>query len=404
MFSKIWLILFLGGSILAVGEPLPSDFHKTKPKLVLVLVIDQFRADYLERFRSRFLPAKSANGSLGGFQYLMAEGAYYPQAQFDLLQNMTGPGHSQILSGSYPYQNGIALNRWYDKATGEKVYCSEDDSHATLGDARRGTHLGTSPRNFIGTTVGDELKNAGHASKVVTISIKDRAAIFMGGYRADAAFWMDRNHLWTSSHFYFPDGKLPSWLVEHNGANAKASGKWEWKSQQSAPGTATGMSSGDPTFSHEISLGTKEDFSSPVGLELTESFAELAFTQYSLGKGTHPDLLAVSFSSHDYVGHAYGPNSQEMEEMTVSDDKSIAKLLNFVNKKVSGGLKNVLVVLTADHGIPPTPEFLKKNRISSERLDEKKTIEDVESYLRGKIGKSPEDDRWLSCRIYRDRR
>ncbi|MGZ3807769.1 MAG: alkaline phosphatase family protein, partial [Bacteriovorax sp.] len=140
-----------------------------KPKLIVVLIIDQFRADYLTRFKERFLPVKNASGAVGGFNYLMSQGAYFPYAQYDILQSMTGPGHASVLTGSYPYQSGIPINDWYDSKSGKNIYCVEDEGTTIVGAPENKDLPGMSPKNLMGSTVGDELKNAGYPSKVISI-------------------------------------------------------------------------------------------------------------------------------------------------------------------------------------------------------------------------------------------
>ncbi|MGZ3687882.1 MAG: alkaline phosphatase family protein, partial [Bdellovibrionota bacterium] len=324
-----------------------------RPKLIFMIVIDQFRADYLTRFEKRFLPPRSQGGDVGGFRYLMTQGAYYPFAQYDLLQSMTCPGHATVLTGAYPYQAGIPANDWFDPETLQRVYCAEDPTQATVGAETTDPHLGTSPKNLIADTVGDELKNAGIPSRVVTVALKDRAAIMMGGHRADLALWMDPgSHHWVSSKFYLPDGKLPGWVVHLNETLDQHKGEaitWDY------PGPGSGLST-EKYFPHKADFGTRESMAMPLGVDLTETAAERAFEAFKLGQGAGTDLFAVSFSSHDYVGHQFGPNSREMEEMTVAEDFAISQLLNMVREKVPGGLKNTVVILTGDHGIPPIPE------------------------------------------------
>ncbi|HTL11208.1 MAG TPA: alkaline phosphatase family protein, partial [Bdellovibrionota bacterium] len=257
------------------------------PKLTVMLVIDQFRADYLLRFQKRFMAAGGADGKVGGFRFLMEKGAYYPDAQYDIMQSMTGPGHATVLSGSYPYQNGIVGNEWYDPKTGQIEYCVEDPTTPTVGATPKSTHIGTSPRNFNGSTVGDEIKNAGHASKVISIALKDRAAILMGGYRADLAVWMDfASYHWVSSKHYLPDGKLPAWIEDENKKVAERSGStYTWKTL----GPETSLTQPDPftfgdefkkaygvKFPHEAKVGNRSSAGMPIGLEETLSMAERA--------------------------------------------------------------------------------------------------------------------------------
>ncbi len=380
--------------------PLSTKVLTERPKLILTLVVDQFRADYLTRFQSRFLPAQGKDGRLGGFNYLMNSGAYYPFAEYDILNCMTGPGHATILSGAYPYRMGIPSNSWYDQTRQREIYCVEDETKKLIGVEITPDHTGTSPKNFIGTTFGDELKNAGYPSRVISIAVKDRAAILMGGHRADLALWTHRKPLtWVTSQHYASE--LPEWVKKLNATEFKTT-ESEWK----AEGKATGLSASDPavpsnnrfvgllgqSFPH---VGKNEfQLSLPFGLKITENAAEKALAAYSLGKGKATDLLAVSFSSFDYAGHTFGLNSLEMEEMTVATDRTISKLLNAVNHAVPGGLKNVVVVLTADHGVAPNPDWLKQNKIRAERWSEKSLIKEWNAFLDQKFGSLP--DGWIA--------
>ncbi len=394
-------LLLLASSIASAAEPGPRILPP-RPKLVLVLVIDQFRADYLLRFEKRFLPVRQKNGDVGGFSYLMTQGAYYPIAQYDVIQNMTCPGHATILTGAPPYQTGIPVNHWNDPATGESVYCAEDPNHKAI-DAPQKAHTGTSPKNLLATTLGDELKNAGFGSRVVTLALKDRSAIMLGGHRADLAMWTAGTpSQWVSSTYYLKDGKLPDWMVKLNGQLRKRDQDTiHWK----AEGEGTGLS--DPThrpymdtwnlgpgFPHIMPVTARSALSTPYGLEVTTNAAQAAFDHYKLGRGTAPDLLGVSFASHDYMGHAFGPNSREMEEMTIEGDRQISRLLNHVRKNLPGGLKNVVIVLTADHGIAPDPDWAKAHGIDAGRINEKKLTEKLEAALIDKFGK-PDGDKWV---------
>lgn len=380
-----------------------GEIIQKRPNLILLLVIDQFRPDYLTRFENHFTSARKGS-EVGGFRYLMSEGAHFPLAEYDMLQCMTGPGHATLLSGAHPYQMGIPLNYWFDRENGKPQYCvSDNDSPIVASSASdEKDSNGLSPKNFRSTTVGDELKNSGRASKVVSIALKDRASILMGGHRADLATWFDPKRFeWVSSRFYFPDGKLPLWLTK---ANAKLKKRFGEKYTWTATGTGSGLS--DPTthpaenpknrrigasFPHETTLKGSEPLSTPFGVEITTDLTVQALDAYALGKTKGAtDILAVSLSTHDYVAHSFGPNSREIEEMTLYEDRAISKLLNAVNKKIPGGLKNVTIVFTADHGGPNSPEYLKKNRIDAGYFDHKKMVETLNSELEKKFGKAPE--------------
>jgi len=381
-----------------------------KPKLVVVLVIDQLRADYLTRFASRFLPAVSKGGKLGGFEYLKARGAYWPFAEYDYLQCMTGPGHASISTGAYPYQFGIPANYWFDHEKKQPVYCTEDAEFATVGTDKAKPRAGTSPRMLIGTTFGDELKNAGYPSKIVSIALKDRAAILMGGHRADLAVWFDGGSFkWVSSRYYLPDGKLPAWVEALNAEfTRRKDEKIVWNVEKGKP---TGLTEDKPVilekdnsnasigreFPHWGTIGSPTALNLPYGLEITVDAAEKALDAFKLGRGAATDILFVSFSSHDYTGHGFGPNSREMEEFTVADDRAVSRLLNIINAKVDGGLAKTLIVLTGDHGSPSSAEYLTQNKVPAGRIDDKAIKDKLETFLTNRFGKTKEP--WIGAVI-----
>lgn len=378
-----------------------------KPKLAVVLVFDQFRADYLTRFESRFLPAKGKNGMVGGFKYLMENGAYFPLAEHSNFQNMTCPGHAAILTGSYPYQNGITINDWYDNESQSPVYCVEDAKAPLVGIPTKDVRAGRSPRLMSGTTVGDELKNGGWKSKVAAVALKDRAAILLGGHRADLALWFDLDSFqWVSSRFYLRDGKLPAWVDKLNlnvAADKNKLIKW------TALGLGTGRSedgnvsvekkfseSIGANFPHETKIGTEESLLFPYGVEKTFDAAIAAQAGMKLGSGPDTDVLAVSISTHDFVGHVYGPNSREIEELTIAEDQQVARFLNYLNKAIPGGLKQTLVIMTADHGAGPVPALLNANGIDAGVLDDAEIAKDLNQMLEKKY-KSPPSGNWVTA-------
>lgn len=400
-------------SLQAYAAPQSNPSEKSKaPKLILMLVIDQFRADYLLRFESRFLPARGASGvkrKWGGYRTLMNGGAYYPYAQYDILQSMTCPGHATVLTGAYPYQAGIPSNEWFNTATQKYTYCAEDPASSIVGAKVDDPHLGTSPKNLLASTVGDELKNAGYPSKVVTLSLKDRAAIMMGGQRPDLAVWLEpKSFQWVSSKFYLPGGELPAWVRGLNEELKAAKGNaLAWRPD----GPGTGFSAkdskalidaknagkyGGTAFPHETKMGSKESLAFPFGLEITEKAAEAAIDWMKLGQGESTDLFAVSFSTHDYLGHVFGPNSREMEEMTIAEDQILAKFLNHLERKIPGGLANVTIVLTGDHGITPNPDWLADHQVKSGRIDETLLAKQINDRLQEKFGKLKDAQSFVS--------
>ena len=292
----------------ASAAPISYAGYAVKPKLIVVIVIEQFRADYLTRFPEKFLSATGPKTSVGGFRYLMSNGAYFPMAKFDFLQNMTCPGHAAIMTGSSPSRTHIPLNEWIDRESSKRRYCVADDVD------------GLSPRQLQGTTVGDEIKNTGAPSRSVSLALKDRAAILLGGHRSDISFWIDKG-AWTSSNYY--GKKLPVWLASENERLKKDLDKdYVWGAQKAK-------------------RGALESYALPYGAEITTDAAIAALRGAGLGKSGTTDVLTLSYSTHDILGHAVGPNAQEMESLTIAEDKEIARLLNAIKAEVPGGLKTV---------------------------------------------------------------
>ena len=353
------------------AHPLSLAAFEERPKLVVVLVVDQLRADTLTRFASRFLPARSSTGAPGGYRWLMQEGAYFPFAEYGLLQAMTGPGHATVLTGSFPYRNGIALNLWCETApdgSTRSSYCVDDAGSPLVGGnpplAPRETpwscsapvESGVSPRRLIGTTVGDELKSAGLQSRVISISLKDRAAVLLGGHHADLALWFDTQGWgWISSRYYLPSGALPPWVAALDGRVSARRGEELVFANTGGP---SGRAEGGE-FRSTRRIGESGALKTPYGLELTVDAALAAIEAEDLGGRADPDLLALSFSSHDYLGHDLGPNRIELEELTVAEDRQLARLFGALQRRLPRGLDDALIVLTADHGMSPAPGFLR---------------------------------------------
>ncbi|WP_141734110.1 alkaline phosphatase family protein [Oligoflexus tunisiensis] len=377
-----------------------------KPKLILTLVVDQFRVDQLARFHSRLLPAQGARGEAGGFRYLTERGAYYPFAEFGLLQNMTCPGHATILTGAHAYQHGIPINIWYDAASGKKIYCVEDPASLQVGVADPSQVRGVSPRNLRGSTLGDELKNSGYPTRVVTIALKDRSAILLGGARADLALWFDRDgQHWVSSRYYLPQGELPTWVQELNASlrkNQKDQLHWakpagagsgtSWTSNEHVTLSKTTEAMGRD-FPHRTSGRHAQAVNYPEGTVWTVDAAVKALQSLKLGRGQATDLLAVSFSSHDGLSHSYGPNSRQLEELMLVEDREIARLLQAVQKTV--GLDETVIVLTGDHGGMPSAEWLRAQKMDAGRVDEAGLQQQAEAFLVKTFG-AAQDGSWLA--------
>jgi predicted AlkP superfamily pyrophosphatase or phosphodiesterase len=315
-------------------------FAAERPKLVVAIAIDQFRYDYLTRFRSDYH---------GGLDLLLRDGADFTNARYLQAPTVTAVGHSIFLSGAMPAVSGIVANAWYDRQTKQQVTSVCDWNYKVVGgdQPQHGSKCTdedpASPKRLLVSTVGDELRNVNDESKVIGISLKARASILPSGHRANLAFWFDiSSGNFVTSTFYCD--RLPDWASQFD--------------QKSL--AATYLDKPWPNFPRwkfRASSESTEKFSkipaSPWGNELVERFAEAAILGEKLGQRGPTDLLTVSFSSNDYVGHAVGPDAPEVRDMSIRVDDQIGKLLQLVDQKV--GLKNTIVVLTADHGVAPVP-------------------------------------------------
>ena len=356
--------------------------YPAKPKLVVILVVDQLRADYLTKFKSAFLPAGTSTAP-GGYRFLMEKGAYFPMAEYPLLQNMTCPGHATISTGALPYQHGVTLNGWMDASTAKKNYCVGDSNHAIVGSKSESN--GISPKNLIGTTLTDQIKSHAPASRVYAISIKDRGSVLMGGHRADLALWFDsKNHSWVTSKYYAPSGVLPLWTRKLNE-----------KLQESKETPYVWKSTGPAAFEKTVSKSEKAILQTPYGIEITTDAAIAALKTHGLGNGNGIDVLTVSYSSHDYAGHEYGPDSEELKQMTLHEDRTLARLFREIQNHVPGGLSQTLIVLTADHGVSPAPFVLKETRIDHGRINGKKILADLNATLAERFGPVSVGEGWL---------
>lgn len=373
------------------------------PKLVLAISIDQFRQDFLRRFEDHF--------GEGGFNLLRRQGAEFTNAHYEHAATKTGAGHAVILSGTYAKVNGIIANEWYDVEKRKEVYCVQDSSSPLLGVDMEGR----SPHNFAGLMVGDVQKLANPASKVITVSSKDRAAILMGGKLADAAYWRE-DTLFVSSTYY--QDQLPGWVQAFNreGHVTGDHGRtWERLLPAEVYQTVgpddvaheDGSNGMGRTFPHPIDGGSDEiDDSfleafgkSPYSLRTVESFAERAIVKEKLGQRGATDLLAISLSANDKVGHAYGPYSQEVMDITVRTDRILKRLFDFVDKKV--GLENVVIVLTSDHGVAPIPEVLqsRNSKVNARRYHPREIRGPAEEALTEAFGAPRTADSWI---LYHD--
>jgi hypothetical protein len=351
--------------LLALLLSAASLFAAEKPKLVLAIVIDQFRYDYLLRFRTEYKE---------GLDRLLTRGAVFTNANYEHFPTVTAVGHSTFLSGALPSISGIVGNDWLDRDTGKVVTSVSDDSVKTLGGAGDG---GASPNRLLVSTVGDELKMSnGSRSRVIGVSIKDRSAILPAGHMADGAFWFDpKNGSFISSTFYFAE--LPGWASEFNAAHPADRYK--------------GAAWLDRTYPNETGEKLYQALlDSPFANDLVEAFAERAVEGEKLGQRGVTDLLAVSFSANDHVGHAVGPDAPEVHAISVSTDQEIGRLFQFLDSRM--GMQNVLVVLTGDHGVAPLAEVNQARHMPGGRMAPGIVKDTVQAALTKKYG----EGKWIT--------
>lgn len=356
----------------------------SRPKLVVGVVVDQMRWDYLYRFYDRY--------GKGGLKRLMNDGFNCQNTKIDYLPSFTAPGHTCIYTGSVPALHGIVANEWEDIRTGREWYCTEDTTVQSVGGGKAGL---MSPRNMLASTITDELRLATNfRSRTFGISIKDRGAILPAGHSANAAYWYDgENGSFISSSFYMK--QLPQWLRHFNQRNITDSlMKQDWNTlypiasyKESTPddNAYEGAMKGEarPVFPHKTSatMGKSKDAirSTPYGNTITRLMAQACIEGERLGQQGTTDFLAVSFSSTDYVGHQYAPNSIEIEDTYLRFDQELEQLLNYLDTKVGKG--NYTLFLTADHGGAHNPTFLNDNRIPGRSLPMAKITKALNRFL-----------------------
>lgn len=354
---------------LAAAPRTPS--FPNRPKLVIGIVVDQMRYDYLYRYYDKY--------SNGGFRRMMDEGFNARNNHYHYAATYTGPGHAAIYTGSAPALNGIVGNEFYDRNLGRLVYCAEDSTVQTVGATGTAGHM--SPRNMKSTTMGDQLKLATDGrAKVVGIALKDRGSILPAGHAADGAYWFDsKDGNWITSSFY--RNELPKWAQDFNARRLPeqyVKQKWETllpldKYTESTPDDqpyeATLPGEAKAVHPHEfvaVAGGNKFETlrTSPFGDELTKEFALAALKGEQLGQDGITDMLCVSFSSPDYIGHAFGTHSVEIEDNYLRLDRQLADLFAQLDATVGKGAWTAF--LSADHGVADIPGYAKTYRIPAD--------------------------------------
>jgi len=369
-----WLVVLV--AFLAALPSAHASAYNARPKLIVVIVIDQFRGDYLERYREQF--------GDGGFRMFLDHGAYFADCNYDYADTRTAPGHSTLFTGSYASGHGILANEWWDPQKKKLVTSVEDDTVKLLGITS--TAPGASPHNLLSDTLGDEMKLAtGGKAKVFGISLKDRAAILPAGLSGDGAYWIDgKTGAWITSTYYHQ--VLPVWVDNFN-ANHRAD-KYlnrEWKDGEGKVLASTAPrknKDGSPAGFYEV-VG-----STPFANDYEFEFAKELVVYEKLGTGPATDLLVVSLSANDILGHRVGPDSPLMKGMALEMDRQLKDFFEFLGHQI--GLANVWLALSADHGVAPLPEFAKTLRLPAANLDTDALQTQVNSLLTKKYSRKAE--------------
>jgi predicted AlkP superfamily pyrophosphatase or phosphodiesterase len=358
VFALALLLIF---QTISIAQP----YNGKRPKLVVGLVVDQMRWDFLYRYYNRY--------GEGGFKRLIAQGFSAENTLIPYAQTVTAAGHACVYTGSVPAINGIMGNEWFDAQKGKEVYCVEDDSVQVVGGVANSEPM--SPKNLFTTTISDELRLATNfQSKVIGIAIKDRGSILPAGHSGTAYWYEGGNGSFVSSTWYMQS--LPEWAQKFNNkkiADTYYAKNWntlypiETYTQSDADNVPYEGKGADaaPVFPHQLQQFAGKNYgairATPFGNNITLDFAKEALKAEQLGKDEITDLLAVSLSSPDYIGHQYGPNSIEIEDTYLRLDKDLEAFFNFLDNEV--GKNEYVFFITADHGVAHVPAFLAKNKM-----------------------------------------
>ena len=359
----------------------------TAPKLVVGIIVDQMRYDYLTRFWNHY--------GEGGFKRLAEQGFNAKNHHFNYAPTSTGPGHTSVYTGATPSSHGIIGNNWYDKEIDKSVYCASDDSYNSIGTNTDAGKM--SPHRMLTTTITDQLRlHTQMRGKTIAVALKDRGAVLPGGHTANAAYWFEGDDVgkWITSSYYMQ--ALPKWVTDFNTSGKVQSYKKAWTTLKDI---STYIESGvdnnnyeglfetetAPVFPHSTPnlLNKSKDFEiikyTPWGNSLTTDFALAALENEKLGADTDTDFLAISYSSTDYIGHKFGVNSKEIQDTYLRLDLDLQRLLNTLDNKVGAG--QYTVFLTADHGAINVPAYLKDQKIPAGYLNGKETRTKFNEFL-----------------------
>jgi predicted AlkP superfamily pyrophosphatase or phosphodiesterase len=389
MKRSVLMVISLLAMIVSFGQPVKNNLLQ-RPKLVVGIVVDQMRWDYLYRYYDRY-------GS-GGFKRLLNDGFSCENTMINYIPSVTAAGHSTIFSGSVPALSGIAGNDWMDQLTGKMIYCTSDSTVMALGNASA-IDGKMSPRNLLVSTITDELRIATNfQSKVIGVSLKDRASILPAGHVANGAYWFDdaTGHFITSTYYM---KELPDWVVKFNDKNRTGQLMEKgWSTlypintyKESGPDSVEyeGKFIGETSsaFPHDMKTIYSKNKSSfrqtPFGNTITMEFVKEALDAYQLGRGLATDFLTINFASTDYVGHLFGPNSIEMEDTYLRLDKELADFFQLLDTKIGKG--QYLIFLTADHGAAYNVGFMQQYNLPAGYWSQRPLVDTLNKILSAKF-------------------
>ncbi len=406
-FGLLSFLILITASAFGQTTTTNSDSEFTdRPKLVVGIVVDQMRYEYLPQYWDKF--------GEGGFKRLVNKGFNFKNNHFNYFPTYTGPGHAAVYTGTTPSINGIVGNAWYDRSINESMYVVSDSTVSPVGtDSEAGK---MSPKNLLSTTVTDELKSASSESKVVAISSKDRGAVLPAGHLGDAAYWYhgESGNFISSSKYV---SELPQWLKDFNEAGlAKefANSTWETlfpmeqyaeSNADDTPYEGTFENEDAPVFPHNLKANRGDEYgivnATPFGNTLIKELAKNAIDGEQLGADRTTDFLAISFSSTDYVGHQYGPNSIELADTYARLDRDLSDLLSYLDKKVGKG--NYLVTLTSDHGVVDVPQELIDKGLPGGYFDSDTVVTQLSSFLKEEYGQHEWIESYANQQVYLNR-
>lgn len=367
-------------ALICLPLSISAQISQSRPKLVVGIVVDQMRWDYLIRYDERY--------GEGGFKRLMSEGYNCNRTLINYLPAVTAVGHTSVYTGSVPALNGIVGNNFF--VNGKYVYCTDDTTVNTVGSKSSAGKM--SPRNLLATTITDELRLATNfRSKVIGVSLKDRASILPAGHSANAAYWMDSKSTDFITSTYYMD-KLPKWIVDFNKSEKSKIDEWLSNGWTFLYPEDTYVQSAEKNERYEMEVG-KDVRTSPIGNTVVLDLAKATIKAEQMGQGEVTDFLCVSLSTTDYVGHRVGPNSPYIEDVYLRLDKDLSSFFDYLDTSI--GKDNYLLFLTADHAGSHNAAFRLDHKLPASVWVDSNVKAKLDSAIRSDLGAKVKSDSYI---------